>query len=64
MGSKGEPLGSRGHSVPSPRYPVTIAANTSSTEAINFTARAGSLLAATAATAAYATAAANPLLGK
>ena len=40
---------------------VTIAAKTSSTEVINFTARAGSSLAATAVTAAYATAAANPL---
>ena len=42
----------------------TIAANTLSTEAIKFTARAGSSLAATAVKAAYATAAANQLLGK
>ena len=43
---------------------VTIADNTSSTEAINFTARARFSLAATEVTEAYATAAANPLLGK
>ena len=43
---------------------VTIAANTSSTEAIQFTARAGSPLAFTAVTAAYATAAASPFIYK
>ena len=42
----------------------TIAANTLSTEAIKFTARAGYSLAATAVMAAYATATANPMLGK
>ena len=43
---------------------VNISANTDSTEAINSPAIAGSTLAATAATAAYATGAADPLLGK
>ena len=41
-----------------------MAANTMSTEAIKITARAGSSLASTAVKAAYATAAANQLLGQ
>ena len=43
---------------------VNIAANTASTEAINYTATAGSTLPATSVTAAYAIAAAGPLLAK
>ena len=43
---------------------VNIAAYTYSTEAINSTATAGSTLTATEVPAAYATAAADPLLGK
>ena len=46
------------------RQYVNIAVNTSSTEAINFTATAGSSLPSTAVTDAYATAAAHVLLGK
>ena len=46
------------------RLLVNIAANTASTEAFISTATTGSLLAATAVTAACATAAAGPLLGK
>ena len=43
---------------------ITIAANTSSTEAINLTARAASSLAPNAVTAAYTTSAENTLIGK
>ena len=43
---------------------VNIAPSDSSTKAINYTAIAGATLAATAVTAAFAPAAADPMLGK